>query len=152
MQNLSGADASINCWNDKYFWDFWRPGGAIARAAEDGNAATTTQAGWTPLIAAPYPDHPSGHLCQDGAHTSVLRMFFGDAAGFTITSASPLLLPADARARAFDSFTQALDEVRDARIWAGLHFRTADVQGERLGQSVAAYVATHAFQRVGGAR
>ena len=40
MQNLSAADASINCWNDKYHWDFWRPWNAIARAAEDGNPAT----------------------------------------------------------------------------------------------------------------
>ena len=40
MENLSGADAAINCWNDKYYWDFWRPWNAIPRAAEDGNPAT----------------------------------------------------------------------------------------------------------------
>ena len=50
MTNLSGADAAIDCWNDKYHWDFWRPGNAIARAAEDGNPATAPQPGWTPLI------------------------------------------------------------------------------------------------------
>ena len=60
MTNLSGADAAINCWNDKYLWDFWRPLNAIARAADDGNPDTAPQAGWTPLRSAPYPDHPSG--------------------------------------------------------------------------------------------
>ena len=44
MQNLAGADASINCWNDKYYWDFWRPWNAIPRAAEDGNPATEPDA------------------------------------------------------------------------------------------------------------
>ena len=93
MQNLSGADASINCWNDKYYWDFWRPWNAIPRAAEDGNPATEPDAGWTPLITAPYPEHPSGHLCLDAAHTRVLRMFFGDVieGGFQITSVSTFL-------------------------------------------------------------
>jgi hypothetical protein len=60
MQNLAAADAAINCWNDKYHYDEWRPWNAIARAAEDGNDATTPQAGWAPLISAPYPDTPSG--------------------------------------------------------------------------------------------
>ena len=55
MQNLSAADAAINCWNDKYHYDHWRPWNAIPRAAEDGNPATTAEAGWTPLIAAPVP-------------------------------------------------------------------------------------------------
>jgi hypothetical protein len=76
MENLAAADAAINCWNDKYYWDFWRPWNAIPRAAEDGNAATEPDPTWTALITAPYPEHPSGHLCLDGAHTRVLQMFF----------------------------------------------------------------------------
>jgi hypothetical protein len=78
MQNLTGADASINCWNDKYDWHLRRPWNAIPRAAEDDNPATEAEAGWTALITAPCPDHPCGHLCLDSAHTSVLEMFFGD--------------------------------------------------------------------------
>jgi hypothetical protein len=151
MQNLSAADAAINCWNDKYHWDFWRPWNAIPRAAEDGNPATAPDPTWTALITAPYPDHPSGHLCLDGAHTRVLRLFFGDVpeGGYQITSASTLLLPGDPRTRTFSSFSQALAEVTEARIWAGLHFRTADVQGELLGRSVAEYMAANYFQPVG---
>ena len=154
MQNLSGADASINCWNDKYYWDFWRPWNAIPRAAEDGNPATTPDPTWTALITAPYPEHPSGHLCLDAAHIGVLRMFFGDAidGGFQITSSSTFLLSGDPPTRSFTSFSQALAEIIEARIWAGLHYRTADVQGELLGRSVAHYLAENYFQPVGRPR
>jgi hypothetical protein len=151
MANLSAADAHINCWNDKYYWDFWRPWNAIPRAAEDGNPATTAEAGWTALITAPYPEHPSGHLCNDGAHVGVLRMFFGDAieGGYQITSASTFLAPSDPKTRTFGSFSQALAELIEARIWAGLHYRTGDVQAEQLGRNVANYMAANYFQPVG---
>ena len=150
MQNLSAADAAINCWNDKYFWDFWRPVNAI-RWLDDGNSATEPDPDWIPLINAPYPDHPSGHLCLDGAHTGVLRMFFGDEidGGFQITSASTLLLADDPRTRTFDSFSQPLAELIEARIWAGLHFRTAQPQGRDLGMNVADFAAANYFQPVG---
>ena len=151
MLNLSTADASINCWNDKYYWDFWRPWNAIPRAEEDGNEETERDSTWTALITAPYPEHPSGHLCQDGASVQVLRMFFGDSiqGGFQITSRSTFLLPGDLPTRTFSSFSQALAEIIEARIWAGLHYRTADVQGELLGRSVANYMAENYFQPVG---
>jgi hypothetical protein len=151
MQNLSAADASINCWNDKYHFDFWRPWNAIPRAAEDGNPATIADAGWTALITAPYPEWPSGHNCQDTAHVAFLRMFFGDApsGGFQITSRSLLLTAAEPTVRTFDTFSQPLAELIEARIWAGLHYRDADVAGQRLGSRVAAYATANYFQPVG---
>jgi hypothetical protein len=152
MENLSAADAAINCWNDKYYWDFWRPWNAIPRAAEDGNPATEPDPAWTALITAPYPEHPSGHLCLDGAHLRVLQMFFGTDApegGYQITSASAFLLASDPRTRTFSSFSQALAEIIEARIWAGLHFRTADVQAAELGRNVVDYMANNYFQPVG---
>jgi hypothetical protein len=151
MQDLAAADAAINCWNDKYYWDFWRPWNAIPRALEDDNPATEPDSTWTALITAPYPEHPSGHLCLDGAHLRVLRMFFPDVieGGFQITSASALLLPGDPRTRTFSSFSQALAEITEARIWAGLHYRTADVQAEQLGRNVAEYMAENYFQSLG---
>jgi hypothetical protein len=104
-----------------------------------------------PVIDAPYPDHPSGHLCLDGAHARVLRMRFGDTGngGYSITSTSALLQPGDAAVRHFDSFSRVLDEIVEARIWAGLHFRTPDLQGKRLGLRVARYAAAHYLQRDG---
>jgi hypothetical protein len=151
MQNLIGADAAINCWNDKYHHDFWRPWNAIARAADDNNPATIEDATWAALITAPYPEWPSGHNCLDGAHVAILRMFFGDApaGGFQITSASALLSATESKVRSFDTFSQPLAELIDARVWAGLHFHTADVEGQALGRNVAAYGVAHYFQPVG---
>jgi hypothetical protein len=150
MQNLSTADASIACWNDKYHWDFWRPWNAIPRAGRDGNPATKPRADWAPIITAPYPEHPSGHLCSDGASVRVLRAFFGNRikSGFEITSASTFLQPTDERTRSFRSFSRTVAEVVEARIWAGLHYRTGDVQGKALGRRVAGYAADHYFQPV----
>ena len=145
MTNLTAADAHINCWNDKYYWDFWRPWNAIPRAGEDGNPATSPDASWTALLTAPYPDHPSGHLCLDGAHLTVLPMFFGtDEARFGVTS---VRFPGETRF--FDRFSDSLKEIIEARIWAGLHYRTADVQAVTLGRNVAQFMATHYFQPVG---
>jgi len=142
MLNLSGADAGINCWNDKYYWDFWRPWQAIHEADRDRNRATEPDASWTALLTAPYPDHPSGHLCLDGAHLSVLQTFFGtDKMRFGVTSSG---FPGEIRY--FDRFSEPLEEIVEARIWAGLHYRTADVQAEKLGRQVAQYMAKHYFQ------
>jgi hypothetical protein len=142
MLNLSSADAAINCWNDKYYWDFWRPWQAIQRAGEDGNRATKPDPSWTALLTAPYPEHPSGHLCLDGALLRVLPMFFGtDRIGFDVTSSR---FPGELRH--YDRFSEPLKEIIDARIWAGLHYRTADVQAQKLGRKVVHYMAKHYFQ------
>lgn len=149
MENLAAADAAINDWNDKYHFDFWRPFQAIRRAAQDGNPATAPDLTWTPLLTAPYPDHVSGHLGLDGSHAGVLRMFFCDApaGGYQITST--FVNPGGPATRTFSSFNQALDEIVEARIWAGLHFRTADVQGRQLGTNVANFAAANYFEPVG---
>jgi hypothetical protein len=151
MQNLVAADAAINTWNDKYHYDFWRPWNAIVRASEDGNDATAADPSWTALITAPYPDHTSGHLGLDSSHTGVLRMFFGDApaGGYQITSASALLTASDPKTRTFTGFNQAVNEIVEARIWAGLHYRTADVQAVELGTNVANFAAANYFEAVG---
>jgi hypothetical protein len=142
MLNLGGADAAINCWNDKYYWDFWRPWQAIREADRDGNPKTKPDPSWTALLTAPYPEHPSGHLCLDGALLRVLPMFFGtDKIGFNVTSSR---FPGEMRH--FDRFSEPLKEIIDARIWAGLHYRTADVQAQVLGRKVVRYMAKHYFQ------
>ena len=150
LQNMSAADASINCWNDKYHFDFWRPWNAVLRADEDNNAATVADPTWTALITAPYPEWTSGHNCLDAANTTVLRMFFGDdpvGGPFEITSFA--VNPGGPAVRTFDTFTQPLTELIEARIWAGLHYRSADVAGQTLGRNVANYGAANYFQPVG---
>jgi hypothetical protein len=144
--NLSGADAAISCWNDKYHFDFWRPWHAIRQADRDNNPLTAQDATWTPLLTAPYPDHVSGHNCLDGAEVRVLQFFFGNDIRFGVTSNTP---QQGIETRFFDHFSEPLAEIIDARIWAGLHFRSADTQGQQLGRNVADYMVDNYFQRVG---
>ncbi|MGA9159269.1 MAG: vanadium-dependent haloperoxidase [Actinomycetota bacterium] len=144
MLNLSGADAAINCWNDKYHFDFWRPWQAIRQADTDDNPKTDPDTSWTALLTAPYPEHPSGHMCLDGAHLYVLRSFFGkDKIAFGVTSSQ-----FGGETRFFGRFSEPLNAIVEARIWAGLHFRTADVQGAELGKNVAEYMEENYFQLV----
>ena len=76
-------------------------------------------------------------------------MFFGDAiqGGFQITST--FVNPGGPAVRTFDTFSQPLAELIEARIWAGLHFRSSDVAGQALGRNVANYGATNYLQPVG---
>ena len=144
MMNLAAADAGINVWNDKYHYDFWRPWNAIPRALDDGNGATDPEAGWTALLTAPYPGHPSGHIGLDTPALRVLQMFYGDNVPFGVTSSR-----FGGETRPFSHFSAALAEIVEARIWAGLHYRTADVQSVTLGDNVVRYMTDHYFQPVG---
>jgi hypothetical protein len=156
MTNLAAADAAIGCWNDKYYWQFWRPITAIREADTDGNPATVADPMWLPLfdpatavinppplVTPPFPDHPSGHCCATSAFVHTLQNFFGtDKIAFSAHSNK------SGTTRSFDRFSDALKEVIDARVWAGIHFRTADVQGSVLGKKVAHYLEKHYFQPV----
>jgi PAP2 superfamily len=164
MTNLASADGSIGCWNDKAYWSFWRPITAIREAASDGNPATEPDADWLPLfnptipvsgpplVTPPFPDHPSGHTCISGAIVHALKAFFGtDRIAFTAESnkcRAPDGGPAPCPPRSFDRFSEALEEIIDARVWSGIHFRTADVQGALLGKEVAHWLDKHYFQPV----
>jgi hypothetical protein len=141
MLYLTGADAGIACWADKARWLFWRPITAIREAATDGNPATAADPAWLPLIPTPpYPDQPSGLTCFGSAFAGALAHFFGtDRVPFTVTSAN------SGTARSFASFSDAVREAIDARVWSGIHFRTADEDGARIGARVARYSASHYF-------
>jgi PAP2 superfamily len=156
MENLATADAYIGCWDDKYHWNFWRPITAIREADGDGNPATEADPNWTPLfdpatpvagppplVTPPFPDYPSGHTCVAGAITKTLQNFFGtDKRAFSVVSNK------SGTRRSFDRFHDALKENIAARVWAGIHFRTADVQGAVLGKKVAHHLRKHYFQPV----
>jgi hypothetical protein len=157
MTNLAAADGSIGCWNDKYHWNFWRPITAIREAGADGNPATTADPAWLPLfdptipVSGPalvtpgFPDHPSGHGCVSGAIVHALQAFFGtDKVPFTATSNK--CAPAPCPPRSYERHSHALKEIIDARVWSGIHFRTADVQGAVLGKKVAHHLRKHYFQ------
>ncbi len=142
--NVAIADAAIACWDAKYTYVSWRPVTAIPLADTDGNPKTLPDPAWMPLFATPaHPEYPSAHSCLSAAAGAVLANRFGERTHFSMESDQmPGVL------RSFKSFTSALDEVKNARIFAGLHFRFSTDDGETLGESVAAYVLDHAVQPI----
>ena len=157
MVNLAGADGAIACWNDKYHWNFWRPRAAIREADTDGNPRTIADPSWESLFAAatattpplgtpPFPDHPSGHGCLSAAVLNTMADFFGtDKVEITVVSGRSLNgVPIPPRT--FKRLSDAKDEIIEARIWGGIHFRNADVQGTVIGKKVAKYLRKHYFR------
>jgi hypothetical protein len=144
MVNLSKADATIACNSEKAAWHFWRPITAIREAGTDGNPDTTPDSNWEPLLdTPPHPDFTSGHTCSTGASMSSLRHFFGrDDLSFSAFS------PQAGATRYYRSFSQALAEVIEARVWGGIHTRSADVQGAEIGKQVSTYMGAHYFKPV----
>jgi hypothetical protein len=146
LLNVSMADAAIACWDVKYRYVTWRPITAIREGDLDGNADTAPDAAWEPLFDAtagtpPHPEYPSGHSTVSGAATFVLARILGNDTPFTVTS--------DVRpgTRSFSSFSAALAEINDARVFGGIHFRTSCVLGNVLGAEVGSYVVRHAMRR-----
>jgi hypothetical protein len=155
MLTLGAADAAIACWNDKYQRLFWRPVDAVRLADTDGNPRTEADPTWkplfdpstttTPALATPsFPEHPSGHGCVSSAVVNVLQDFFGtDRVAFDVSSPRFPGQP-----RHFERFSHLIDEIIEARVWGGIHFRTANVQGARLGENVVRWQRWAAFRPV----
>ena len=147
MLNVSGADTIINCWNEKRFHSFWRPITAIHEGDDDGNKRTVGDTTWTPLEATPpYSDHTSGYNCMSGSLMNAGKAFFGgEQMDFSLVRIAPGV---PSVTREYHRLTDVVDDTIDARVWQGLHFRSADVQGARLGRQVAEWVDEHEFQPV----
>jgi hypothetical protein len=142
MLSTASSDALIACWDAKYEYFFWRPVTAIR--AGGGDPRLTGDPAWLSLVATPpHPEYPAGHGCLTGAATSTLKRFFDtDAFTFTIDSAfAGVATPV----RSYSSFSQALDEVVDARIYGGMHYRFSGEAGAAIGKK-AAKLADRAFR------
>ena len=147
MLNVTGADTLINCWNDKRFHAFWRPITAIREGDNDGNPRTIGDAAWLPLEPTPpYADHTSGYNCVSGSLMNAGKAFFGtDQITFSLVRIAPNVPNVT---RHYQRLTDVIDDTIDARVWQGIHFRSADVQGARIGRQVADWVSNNAFQPV----
>jgi hypothetical protein len=147
MLNMAGADSLINCWDDKAFWSFWRPITAIRTGDDDGNRKTVGDSGWTPLEGnPPYPDHTSGYNCVTGAFMHTAGAFFGKKP-MTFDLVRNVTGAADVT-RTYAQFADVIDDTIDARVYQGIHFRAADVQGAAIGRDVAHWLDKHFFQAV----
>jgi hypothetical protein len=133
LLSLATADSQIVAFNEKYERPHWRPITAI-RAAVDLNVPDLRgDAGWEPLLVTPpHPEYPSAHAVFSGAAEAVLRGFFrGDAVEVSVTAPGPFGVT-----RTFRSFSALSAEVEDARVWGGIHFRSADVDGAEVGRRI----------------
>jgi PAP2 superfamily len=136
MGNLVGADALIACFDAKYTYLFWRPQFAIPLGDSDGNPATVGDPTWKPLLGAPtHPEYPSGHGCLTAAEAEVLATFLGtNRIDVDLTSTVPNLLQP---VRHYEQASDLTQEVMNARVWGGIHFRDATVKGVITGSKVA---------------
>jgi hypothetical protein len=146
LLNISMADAAIACWDAKYRYAFWRPITAIRSGDIDGNPATDLDAVWTPWLdffpagTPAHPEYPSGHSSASGAAAAILSGIFGEDTAFSVTSE---VRPGT---RNFPGFSAAIEEIANARVYGGIHFRISCTRGNLLGQAVAAYVVSHAMR------
>jgi hypothetical protein len=143
---LAAADAGIACWDAKYTYNSWRPLTAIRRGADDGNDSTQADPLWQPFIATPaHPEYPSGHSTFSSSMAAVLERLFGEP-DVPLSVEIVDSLSNTNITRRWDTFSEGVDEVIEARIYSGIHFRTADEVGARLGRQTAQFVLTHALR------
>lgn len=156
LLNMALADAGIAAWDAKYHYDLWRPIDAIRLADTDGNAATTVDAAWLPLVQnPPFPTYTSGHSSFSGAADAVLTNFFGPNVYFTTQldgHNAPAQRPLAEElivTRSFTSFTEAAEEAGLSRIYGGIHFDFDNTAGLESGRAVGTYVINALLRPVG---
>jgi hypothetical protein len=148
LMYLATADAGIACWHAKYVYNFWRPTTAIHNADGDDNDLTVPDPAWAPLFTPPqHPEYVSGHSTNSSAMATVLIMLFGDNPGVPVVANSPTNpnFP-----RVWPTFSEGIDEVIDARIFSGFHFRTSMERGSALGGKVGKFVVHHELRESKG--
>jgi hypothetical protein len=131
--NMAINDAAITAFFNKYHYNFWRPETAIHAGDTDDNRKTDADPNWVPFIPAPcFPGYPSNHGSLSNAGAEVMRRLYGEA-GHAITLSNPA---APGIVLHYGSFKQITDDISDARVYGGIHFRTDQDAGARLGRAV----------------
>ncbi|MFF8716951.1 vanadium-dependent haloperoxidase [Streptomyces sp. NPDC015184] len=142
--NASATDAVITAWDAKLHYAFWRPISGIRLADTDGNPATTADPAWEPLLVTPpHPDYVAGH-------TTVAAAVMRAVTGVLGTSRPDLYIPSEitGTTRLYESADDVNRDMINARVWGGIHSRTADIVGCRAGNRVGTWALTHYFQPV----
>lgn len=127
-------DALIAVFDAKYHYNFWRPGTAIRNGDIDGHDGTEREAGWAPLIDVPmHPEYPSGHSILAATVGSVIDAELKGSPAPVLATSSPTGNNATRKWNSAEAFVR---EVSQARIWGGLHFRSATEAGEAMGRRI----------------
>jgi PAP2 superfamily len=137
LLSMATADSQIIGFDEKYKRLHWRPVTAIRAAADLKIPTLKGDPNWEPLLVTPpQPDYPSTHCIFSGAAEAVLRAFFGsDDINVSVTFPGPF-----GTTRSYRKFSEMAEEVENARVWGGIHFRTADRDGSDVGRKIGAMV------------
>jgi hypothetical protein len=145
--NMAIGDGSFASFFNKYHYNFWRPETAIHAGDTDGNRKTDADPNWGPFIPAPcFPGYPSNHGTLSNAGAEVMRRLYGEA-GHAITMSNPAVPNIVLH---YGSFKQITDDISDARVYGGIHFRTDQDAGARLGRAVGTAVYKNNLRAVHG--
>jgi membrane-associated phospholipid phosphatase len=135
---MAGADALISSMESKFHYNFWRPVTAIRAGDLDGNAKTYSDPTWASLIATPpYPGYPSNHASLAGASLAVLQDVFGNSGhNITLSAVGGVVLK-------YNVLATIADDIDDARVFGGIHFRFDQEAGSKLGREVGHHILQH---------
>jgi hypothetical protein len=138
-------DGAVACFETKYHYNVWRPVTAIRAGDVDGNRKTEPDFAWQSLVfTPPFPSYPSGHASFGAAARRVLEHVFGED-GHAIILRNPQLPGVVLHYTAFEQIT---DDIDDARIYGGVHYRFDQEAGARQGRRIGAYIVRHALRPV----
>jgi hypothetical protein len=147
MVHTAAADAVIAGFAEKYYYSAWRPRTAIPRADTDGNPDTAADPTWKPLLSVNHPEYPSGHGFWSGAVIRTVASFFRKNKMTWTIATSKAAVPALVQTeRTYEHLNDLMQEIGDARVWAGLHWRHSVRHGEQIGRRVTTHVTTHFFR------
>ncbi|MEO8681612.1 MAG: vanadium-dependent haloperoxidase, partial [Vicinamibacterales bacterium] len=144
LLNMASNDSIVAVFWTKYHYALWRPETAIFEGAFDNNPKTAADSTFAPYILTPcFPSYPSNHGSASESAAEILKRIFG-ANGHTITMANPGVPGLTFH---YTGFKQITDDISDARVYGGIHFRFDQDAGSRLGRDVAKYVYKHNLRR-----
>jgi hypothetical protein len=141
---VARADALIAVFDAKYHYEFWRPVTAIRNGDIDGNPATERDAAWQPIDATPmHPEYPCAHCISSGSLAGVVETVFGTAQISEVSMTSPT---APGVFHHWANVRDYSNEVSEARIWAGFHYRSSTKVGQDMGYKIGEYVVKNYMQ------
>jgi hypothetical protein len=144
LLNMASNDSLVAAFWMKYHYTLWRPETAIREGDLDENARTDADVTYLPYVVTPcFPSYPSNHGSAGNSAAEVLRRVYG-AGGHTITMANPAVQGLTFH---YTRFSQITDDISDARIYGGIHFRFDQEAGAELGRDIGAYVYKHNLPR-----
>ncbi len=146
---VARADSLIAVFDAKYHYDFWRPITAIRHGDHDDNPATERDATWQPIAETPmHPEYPCAHCITAASMCTILEAVIGTRA---IAEVAMTSRTAPGVTRRWTDLHRFVDEVSDARVWAGFHYRFSTRVGRDMGRRIGEYVVSNVMQPVAAA-